>query len=312
MRHLASLPDEDQATRLGDYLLTLKIENSVEQGASGWSVWVSDDDKVDAAKSELNQFQANPNDPRYSSAARTAEKVRTQQAKQAQRRADKFVDVRTQWARAARSAYPVTIAVIALSCLVMLVLFLGRDRVSVSGLLISPRYPPDILPKIGQVGVFTFAYWPLSNLREVAQGQVWRLITPVFMHGGLLHLLFNMWMLRDFGMMIEQRKGSLRLGLMMMLIAIPSNVAQYMLAGPWFGGMSGVVYGLFGYIWMKGKFSPHEGLALHQQTVVWMIAWFVLCFTGLLGSIANTAHAVGLLVGMGIGSAVYLRRKFLA
>ncbi|HEV8379359.1 MAG TPA: rhomboid family intramembrane serine protease [Tepidisphaeraceae bacterium] len=309
MRLLASLPNEDQASRFGDYLVTLGIDNSVEQGASGWSVWVSDDDKVDAAKRELEQFQANPDDPRYTSAGRNAAQVRTQQAKQAQRRARNFINVRTQWARSAGNACAVTLAVIAMSCLVMLILFLGRDRVSISGLLISPRYPPDIAPTVKWLGPMFFHYWPLGNLREIAHGQVWRLVTPVFVHGGALHLLFNMWMLRDFGFMIEQRRGSLRLTLMMILIAIPSNLAQYMMAGPWFGGMSGVVYGLFGYIWMKGKYSPHEGLALHRQTIVWMIAWFVLCFTPLMGSIANTAHTVGLLTGMFFGFWSYLRRR---
>src|SRR5205085_6613333 len=77
MRLLAALPDQDQASRFGDYLLTLGIDNSVEQGASGWRVWVSDDDKMDAARRELDQFSANPNDPRYSSAGRSAQKVRT-------------------------------------------------------------------------------------------------------------------------------------------------------------------------------------------------------------------------------------------
>jgi GlpG protein len=96
------------------------------------------------------------------------------------------------------------------------------------------------------------------------------------------------------------------------VIGIPSNLAQYMMAGPWFGGMSGVVYGLFGYVWMKGKYSPHEGMALHPQTVFYMIAWFVLCFTGWVGSIANSAHAVGLLMGMAFGIAGHARRKFLS
>src|SRR5262245_14573187 len=98
MRLLAALPDEDQAARFGDYLLTLGIQNSVEEGASGWQVWVNDDDKMEAAKRELEQFAANPDDARYTSAGRGAEKLRTQQAKVARRRADNFVDVRTQWA----------------------------------------------------------------------------------------------------------------------------------------------------------------------------------------------------------------------
>src|SRR5690349_17692314 len=126
MRLLAALPDEDQASRFGDYLLTLGIDNSVEQGASGWQVWVSDDDKIDAARRELDQFAANPNDPRYSSAGRSAERLRTQQVKVARRRAENFVDVRTQWARSATAFKRVTVTLIVLCCIVGLVTGVGR------------------------------------------------------------------------------------------------------------------------------------------------------------------------------------------
>ncbi|HEV8293260.1 MAG TPA: rhomboid family intramembrane serine protease, partial [Tepidisphaeraceae bacterium] len=116
----------------------------------------------------------------------------------------------------------------------------------------------------------------------------------------------------DLGFMIEQQKGAWWLAILVLVTGIPSNLAQYVMAGPWFGGMSGVVYGLFGYVWMKGKFSPHEGIALHPHTVFYMIAWFVVCFTGLVGAIANTAHAVGLIIGMAFGIAGYLRRRILS
>ena len=56
MRLLASLADESLATRLGDYLLTIGIDNSVEEGNSGWSIWVKDDDKVEPAKREPDQL----------------------------------------------------------------------------------------------------------------------------------------------------------------------------------------------------------------------------------------------------------------
>ena len=65
--------------------------------------------------------------------------------------------------------------------------------------------------------------------------------------------------------------------------------------------MSGVVYGLLGYIWMRAKFDPFSGLFLHKNTVIMMLVWLVLCFTGLLGPIANLAHLFGLLIGMAAG-----------
>jgi GlpG protein len=308
MRLLASLPDEDQASRLGDYLLTLGIGNSVEQGASGWSVWVSDDDKVDAAKLELAQFQANPNDPRYSSAARTAEKVRTQQAKQERRRAENFVDVRTQWAGAQGKPVIVTLSLIIISCIVFGLTY-ARSKEEIYSFLWIAAHP---MPRtVIDTGMMLMSYFSPSELTEIRHGQVWRLITPIFIHYSPLHLIFNMFWTRDLGSMIERRKSSLWLLVMVLVIGVVSNFLQFVASGPWAGGMSGVVYGLFGYVWMKGRYSPHEGMALHPHTVIYMVAWFVLCFTGLVGAIANTAHAVGLIMGIVFGSAGYLRRKYL-
>jgi membrane associated rhomboid family serine protease len=137
-----------------------------------------------------------------------------------------------------------------------------------------------------------------SGLAEVRSGQIWRLLTPIFLHFGVLHVLFNMMWLADLGSMIEARQSSLRLGLLVLVIGCGSNFGQYLVGGPIFGGMSGVVYGLLGYIWMRGKFDPASGLFLHQSTVLMMMIWFVVCFTGLVGHVANAAHAVGL--GMGV------------
>jgi GlpG protein len=109
-----------------------------------------------------------------------------------------------------------------------------------------------------------------------------------------------MW-LYDLGGMVEARQGRLRLGLIVLVIAVLSNLGQYWMAGPIFGGMSGVVYGLLGYVWMRGKFDPASGLFLHQTTVLMMLIWFFVCLFGWVGRVANTAHAVGLVVGMAWG-----------
>jgi GlpG protein len=86
------------------------------------------------------------------------------------------------------------------------------------------------------------------------------------------------------------------------MIAMISNIAEYAYtANPVFGGMSGVVYGLFGYVWMKVQFDPRSGFVLDPVTVVVMIGWLFLCMTGYLGNIANAAHVAGLLAGMAFG-----------
>ncbi len=98
-------------------------------------------------------------------------------------------------------------------------------------------------------------------------------MTPIFLHFGLIHLLFNMVFLYQLGGMIEARRGPWRYLLLGLVCAVLSNIAQYGLSTiGWedgrfvvqmpglFGGMSGVLYGLFGYIWMKSRYEPALGL----------------------------------------------------
>jgi GlpG protein len=144
-------------------------------------------------------------------------------------------------------------------------------------------------------------------LPEVMEGQVWRVITPIFLHFGFLHILFNMFWLHDLGSLIENRRGTGYFVAFILLAAIISNIAQYCVSGPSFGGMSGVVYGLFGYVWMKGKFDPGDGIEMNPSTVTIMLAWFALCFTGIFGHVANWAHAAGLAVGTLWGYASAMR-----
>jgi GlpG protein len=142
-------------------------------------------------------------------------------------------------------------------------------------------------------------------------GEFWRLLTPIFLHFGIIHILFNMMWLYQLGCMIEARQGSLTLLLLVVVTGIISNVAQYAVAGPEFGGMSGVVYALAGYVWMRGKHDRASGLGLDRQSITILLVWLVVCFTGLVGPVANYAHLAGLVSGMAIGrvSAYFAMRK---
>jgi GlpG protein len=144
---------------------------------------------------------------------------------------------------------------------------------------------------------------------QIVKGQVWRVVTPIFLHFGILHFIFNMFWLRDLGGVLETKHGTLWLAMFIGASAVLSNVAQAIVTGPYFGGMSGVVYALFGYCWMSGVLRPYDGIVLRREIVILMLAWLVLCFTGLLGPIANTAHLVGLLAGVGwVAIPHYLKR----
>jgi GlpG protein len=134
---------------------------------------------------------------------------------------------------------------------------------------------------------------------EIAGGQVWRLITPIFLHFGIMHLLFNMLWLKDLGTAIERVMGARTLVALVVVSGLLGNIGQWVWKGPFFGGMSGVVYALFGYVWMKAKFDPVPRFRVDSQMVMWMIGWFLLCaLTNLVGPVANMAHGVGLAVGV--------------
>lgn len=181
--------------------------------------------------------------------------------------------------------FPVTISLIALSVIVSLMSNLGQSSGIIEPLLIASRG---------------------AGLSQIASGEIWRLITPIVIHFGILHLLFNMLWLWDLGKLIEGKRGPQYFALFIVVVGIASNLVQYFLGGsPNFGGMSGVVYGLLGYIWMQGKYNPRFGYVLHQSIVAMMLVWFVLCWTGLVGPIANWAHTAGLVIGVAWG---YLER----
>ena len=149
------------------------------------------------------------------------------------------------------------------------------------------------------------------GLEEIFNGQLWRLFTPAFVHFGIIHILFNMLWLYQLGSVIEQRQKTMRLAILVIVISVLSNLAQYLWAGPMFGGMSGVVYGLLAYMWVQGKYNPWAGLGLEQNIAVMMLVWFVICWLGLVGNIANMAHTIGLVSGaiLGLIYSPHLLRK---
>ena len=180
------------------------------------------------------------------------------------------------WARYNR----VTATLIALSLIVALFSKLGRDFQFLHFLLISEYR---------------------QGLPEIISGQLWRLFTPIIIHFGIMHIAFNLLWLYQLGSVVEQRQSTRRMLILVIIISVLSNLAQYIWSGPIFGGMSGVVYGLLGYVWAQGKFNPRAGIGLNQNITAMMLVWFVVCWLGLVGNIANMAHTIGLVCGVFLG-----------
>ncbi len=150
---------------------------------------------------------------------------------------------------------------------------------------------------------------------RIRKGEIWRFLTPSFLHGGFLHILFNMIWLFLLGRQIEERIFFFRFFLFVVLTAIISNTSQYLMSGPIFLGFSGVITAMAGFIWMRKRRAPWEGYPLSNTTLLFL-AFYVLSlflfqvagffFEALFSSsiqlkIANTGHIVGALSGMVLG-----------
>lgn len=147
-------------------------------------------------------------------------------------------------------------------------------------------------------------YWFMYDKDLILQGQLWRLVTPIFLHFPALgiifaHLAFNMIWLYLFGDAIEHAESSRFLLLLIIVAAIVSNIAQAVMSQAIFGGMSGVVYALLGYLFLQGRLNPNYGVNIPNNIAYFLIIYMLVAASGLLGnSIANTAHIVGFLVGL--------------
>lgn len=141
--------------------------------------------------------------------------------------------------------------------------------------------------------------FPDTGIQAALSGDFWRFLSPIFLHFGLAHIGFNMLWMWQLGAPLERRMGSVELLILVVVIGALSNLAQYYFdPQSLFGGMSGVVYALLGYFWIQGRFNPRFGMVLHQPVVIMMLVWFVICWLGVVGNIANMSHTAGLVVGM--------------
>jgi len=299
MRLIGYLKDEGSARAFADYLYVQGIENQLEQDSfDGWGIWISDEDKITRATDLLTAFRQNPSDPKYAKEGKGAADLRAQEQKDQESYRKRLRSRRHLFRPLTPYGFgPLTFLMIVASVAVFVISKFAEDLPAIKGLFIS-----------GYVTNIRSLSWDAIP-PEIRHGQIWRLITPIFIHMGVLHIFFNMLWLRDLGSMVEGRQSSLHLLILTLVIAACSNLAQYFVGGPGFGGMSGVVYGLLGYIWIRGKFDPASGLYLHPYNVVMMLVWFFACLLNFIPNIANTTHAVGLGIGITWGYLSSLRYR---
>lgn len=139
-----------------------------------------------------------------------------------------------------------------------------------------------------------------------------RTLAPALLHFGVMHLVFNTLWLWYFGRMIEENQSSIGYFLLLLFTAFVSNTTQYVSSMTSnFGGLSGVVYGLLGYIWMWQVILPKSRLRLPASMIAILLVALVLMEVFASSWIASAAHAGGLIAGMiaGVFAALVVRLR---
>ncbi|MGJ8691768.1 MAG: rhomboid family intramembrane serine protease GlpG [Thalassotalea sp.] len=250
-----------------DFLNSEGIAANITETEEGFAV-ICQAVEIADAKTLFEQFIKNPHNPKYQSAAWQKAEVK---------------DVRSSGPSLFDTAKNnflahagfVTLTVFVLCWLVFLLSYLGFSH-----------------------GIFQQLKFLTSADTSQLLSEPYRLLTPALFHFSLLHIAFNTLWWWQLGGDVERQLGKGSLLHIFLLTALVSNVGQYLASGPNFGGLSGVVYGLFGYVWWFGWLKPDQGLGISNNIVGFLLIWLVLGFFDVLPiNMANTAHLLGLITG---------------
>jgi len=133
-------------------------------------------------------------------------------------------------------------------------------------------------------------------------------LTPMFLHFGELHIVFNLLWLWYFGRQLEVVQSSWVFLFLVILTSFVGNTAQYLYSGAAnFGGLSGVVYGLVGYAWVLHNFVPGKRLMINESLFVFFMIALVLMELLASSWIASAAHFGGLVAGLLAGGTLALK-----
>lgn len=134
---------------------------------------------------------------------------------------------------------------------------------------------------------------------QVWPEEPWRLFTACLLHGGWIHLIFNIYWTFRFGSILEPVLGMVPMIGVVLLLGLTSSGAQWAFDGGGVG-LSGVGYGLFGILWALDRYHPNFRGVLSEDLVKLFVIWFFICIIATrMGAmqIANIAHGVGAVVG---------------
>jgi rhomboid protease GluP len=192
---------------------------------------------------------------------------------------------------------PATYGILAFSCLLYGVSLLATIRET--GLQPPPGGGLFALLGIGGISGNVLQRLGASLPLFYNLAQPWRFVMAIFLHGSLMHIIFNMWVLMDIGPQIEELYGSARFIFMYVATGIGGYVLSS-LRGHFSVGGSGALLGLIGVMLAitTGRRSASMQM-LRSQIIRWLI--YIAVWGLLFPGIDNFAHLGGLVSGFGLG-----------
>jgi len=139
-------------------------------------------------------------------------------------------------------------------------------------------------------------------------GQWWRLVTYMFLHGGLMHIAFNMWCLWDLGRLCESLYGRWTFAAIYLITGVAGGLASVAWNPEVLSvGASGAIFGLAGALlasFYLGEFSvPRIGIQGTLRSLLFFVGFNVL-FGALVSGIDNACHVGGLASGLILGALI--------
>ena len=299
MRQIGPPLPASQASTLADVLLAEGIKTHLGGTPNGMEVWVIDEDRLNRARELLATFLADPEASRHAEARNKAKQVRTEENK-TEREFERLQHrIEKRMTRTARDQVTLFLVVVSVAVSLFSISFVNRQDTN-----LDEGAPEQVVRWLSFANPTAHIGKPQAQIPWM---EPWRMVTPIFLHFGVMHLVFNMLMLISMGSRVERAIGPYRYAALVLALAIFSNLAQgLMVPHHNFGGMSGVVYGIFGFIWVQMSRAPSRGLAVDGLTSFIMMAWFFAGFSSQFNmggaAVANHAHAGGLLMGLLIGA----------
>jgi len=141
---------------------------------------------------------------------------------------------------------------------------------------------------------------PFVMSSRAFHGEPWRLVASALPHGGPVHLLFNVYWLWVLGTLLEEELGHLTTLILVLLVAAGSSAAQFAFSSGGIG-LSGVGYGIVGFLWTASRIHPRFRDAMDKRTLQLFLGWGLLCIVLTITNtmpVANYAHAAGFLLGI--------------